>query len=109
MKNKLDQGYYAIKRIELNPKNKQLNKKIIREVKLLSKLNHENVVRYYNSWIESDIITDISETDSSNTTSAVTNIPKVIQRKEVSKILFKMILFKMTFCCSLRLKTTLNC
>jgi len=23
-----------------------------REVELLSRLNHENVVRYYNSWIE---------------------------------------------------------
>jgi len=47
---------YAIKRIELNPKNKQLNRKITREVKLLSRLNHENVVRYYNSWIESATI-----------------------------------------------------
>ena len=53
VRNKLDGGVYAIKRIKLNPKNKQLNKKITREVKLLSRLNHENVVRYYNSWIES--------------------------------------------------------
>ena len=53
VKNKLDGGIYAIKRIELNPKNKLLNRKITREVKLLSRLNHENVVRYYNSWIES--------------------------------------------------------
>lgn len=43
---------YAIKCIELNIKNKNLNKRITREVKLLSRLNHENVVRYYNSWIE---------------------------------------------------------
>lgn len=56
VRNKLDGGVYAIKRIELNPKNKQLNKKITREVKLLSRLNHENVVRYYNSWIESATI-----------------------------------------------------
>lgn len=92
MRNKLDQGYYAIKRIELNPKNKQLNKKIIREVKLLSKLNHENVVRYYNSWIESALI-DVSETDSSNaTSSAITSIPKVIQRKEVFIITLNAIL-----------------
>lgn len=53
VRNKLDGGIYAIKRIELNPKKKQLNKKITREVKLLSRMNHENVVRYYNSWIES--------------------------------------------------------
>lgn len=58
VKNKLDGGIYALKRIELNPKNKQLNRKITREVKLLSRMNHENVVRYYNSWIESAIITD---------------------------------------------------
>lgn len=52
MKNKLDDCLYAIKCIELNKKNKNLNKKITREVKLLSRLNHENVVRYFNSWIE---------------------------------------------------------
>ncbi|XP_060805089.1 eIF-2-alpha kinase GCN2 [Amyelois transitella] len=53
VKNKLDGGFYAIKRIKLNPENVHLNKKITREVKLLSRLNHENVVRYYNAWIES--------------------------------------------------------
>ncbi|GLV39622.1 Gcn2 [Carabus blaptoides fortunei] len=64
VRNKLDGGYYAIKRIELNPKNKQLNRKITREVKLLSRLNHENVVRYYNSWIESAVL----EPDQSSST-----------------------------------------
>ncbi|CAH0391950.1 unnamed protein product [Bemisia tabaci] len=52
VRNKLDDCLYAIKQIELDPKNKLLNKKIMREVKLLSRLNHENVVRYFNSWIE---------------------------------------------------------
>lgn len=52
MKNKLDDCLYAIKCIQLSKKNKILNKKITREVKLLSRLNHENVVRYFNSWIE---------------------------------------------------------
>ncbi|XP_013386608.1 eIF-2-alpha kinase GCN2 isoform X2 [Lingula anatina] len=52
VRNRLDGRVYAIKRIPLNPKNKQLTRKITREVKLLSRLNHENVVRYYNSWIE---------------------------------------------------------
>ncbi|XP_054720809.1 eIF-2-alpha kinase GCN2-like [Uloborus diversus] len=52
VKNKLDARVYALKRIPLNPSNKQLNRKIKREVKLLSRLNHENIVRYYNSWIE---------------------------------------------------------
>ncbi|XP_071485628.1 eIF-2-alpha kinase GCN2-like [Diadema antillarum] len=52
VRNKLDGNLYAIKKILLNPKSRELNKKITREVKLLSRLNHENVVRYYNSWIE---------------------------------------------------------
>lgn len=69
MKNKLDGGIYAIKRIKLNPKNKQLNKKITREVKLLSRMNHENVVRYYNSWIESAVITDTVEEQESRVSS----------------------------------------
>ncbi|KAJ8925528.1 hypothetical protein NQ315_009367 [Exocentrus adspersus] len=56
VRNKLDGCYYAIKRIRLNPKKRSLNRKIIREVKLLSRLNHENVVRYYNSWIETTTI-----------------------------------------------------
>lgn len=58
VKNKLDGRIYALKRIKLNPKNKQLNRKITREVKLLSQLNHENVVRYFNSWIETVIESD---------------------------------------------------
>ncbi|XP_025831674.1 eIF-2-alpha kinase GCN2 [Agrilus planipennis] len=84
VRNKLDGGYYAIKRIELNPRSKQLNKKITREVKLLSKLNHENVVRYYNAWIESAILQE--ETDRSNTSSdgTIFNIPRVVKPKELT-------------------------
>lgn len=80
----MDGCYYAIKRIELNPKNKQLNKKILREVKLLSRLNHENVVRYYNSWIETALIEN-ENTDFSQNIQAVSKIPN---NKEVSLYLF---------------------
>ena len=45
-KNKLDSRFYAIKRIRINPNSKQYNRQIIREIKLLSRLNHENVVRF---------------------------------------------------------------
>ncbi|XP_061166164.1 eIF-2-alpha kinase GCN2-like [Saccostrea echinata] len=68
VRNKLDRRFYAIKRIPLNPKSKQFNKKITREVKLLSRLNHENVVRYFNSWIEVSDDPAHSESSSSNST-----------------------------------------
>ncbi|KAK3700276.1 hypothetical protein RRG08_033554 [Elysia crispata] len=74
VKNKLDGRFYAIKRIPLNPKSKAFNKKMKREVKLLSRLNHENVVRYYCSWIEiSDDIAQ-SETSSSRTPSSLSQM-----------------------------------
>ncbi|KAH9514284.1 Eukaryotic translation initiation factor 2 alpha kinase 4 [Bulinus truncatus] len=52
VRNKIDGGIYAIKKIVLNPKSQYLNEKMMREVKLLSKLKHDHVVRYYCSWIE---------------------------------------------------------
>lgn len=53
VKNILDNRQYAIKRIPLTSRSRQIFKKMTREVELLSRLNHENVVRYFNSWIES--------------------------------------------------------
>ncbi|ODM97011.1 Eukaryotic translation initiation factor 2-alpha kinase 4 [Orchesella cincta] len=85
VKNKLDSRIYALKRIKLNPRNKQLNKKITREVKLLSQLNHENVVRYFNSWIETveeDETEESTNTDSMST--AEITPPKNKFRKEPS-------------------------
>lgn len=58
VRNTLDQKVYAIKKIRLSSRNKQATRKLMREVKLLSRLNHENVVRYYTSWIE---VTTIDE------------------------------------------------
>ncbi|RMC00444.1 hypothetical protein DUI87_23054 [Hirundo rustica rustica] len=51
VRNKLDGCYYAVKRIRINPTSKQF-RRIKGEVTLLSRLNHENIVRYYNAWIE---------------------------------------------------------
>lgn len=47
----MDGCYYAVKRIQVNPASKQF-RRIKGEVTLLSRLNHENIVRYYNAWIE---------------------------------------------------------
>ncbi|KAG8449508.1 hypothetical protein GDO86_016233 [Hymenochirus boettgeri] len=51
VQNKLDGCYYAVKRVLINPASKQF-RRIKGEVTLLSRLNHENIVRYYNAWIE---------------------------------------------------------
>ncbi|XP_064415795.1 eIF-2-alpha kinase GCN2 [Latimeria chalumnae] len=51
VQNKLDGCCYAVKRIQVNPTSKQF-RRIKGEVTLLSRLNHENIVRYYNAWIE---------------------------------------------------------
>lgn len=51
VRNHLDGRIYAIKRIRIRSDSKMMNR-ITREVELLSQMNHENVVRYYNAWIE---------------------------------------------------------
>lgn len=61
VKNILDNRQYAIKRIPLTAHSRQIFKKMTREVELLSRLNHENVVRYFNSWIENSNMTDLKK------------------------------------------------
>ncbi len=51
LRHKIDGQSYAVKKIPL-PKNERLSQKILREANLLSRLNHENIVRYYHSWKE---------------------------------------------------------
>lgn len=68
VKNILDNRQYAIKRIPLTSRSRQIYKKMTREVELLSRLNHENVVRYYNSWIESASESDLDKYTSFNNT-----------------------------------------
>jgi translation initiation factor 2-alpha kinase 4 len=53
VRNKLDDRVYAIKKVKINPKEMEYNKKILREVHTLSRLHHEYVVRYYQAWLES--------------------------------------------------------
>lgn len=52
VKNKLDDCKYAIKRIVL-PKNKQSRERVMREVKTLANCEHNNIVRYFQAWVES--------------------------------------------------------
>ncbi|XP_046859007.1 eIF-2-alpha kinase GCN2-like [Xenia sp. Carnegie-2017] len=85
VRNKLDGCLYAIKRIPLNPKSVLLNRKITREEKLLSRLSHENIVRYY-LWIEVEEILE-NETCNSETKSSMTEEK---QRSQVEDSLMKL-------------------
>ncbi|XP_051242159.1 eIF-2-alpha kinase GCN2 [Dicentrarchus labrax] len=81
VQNKLDGCYYAVKRIQVNPASKQF-RRIKGEVTLLSRLNHENIVRYYNAWIERHETPStglLGNTDSSEPWSSADKPP---QRKE---------------------------
>ncbi|CAD5114215.1 DgyrCDS3360 [Dimorphilus gyrociliatus] len=66
VQNKLDERFYAIKCIKLSKKNISVTRKMLQEVKLLSRFNHENVVRYFNSWKE-EVIEEESENSSIST------------------------------------------
>lgn len=50
-KNKIDDCHYAIKRIPL-PNWQESRERVMREVKALAKLDHQNIVRYFNAWLE---------------------------------------------------------
>ncbi|KAK3729626.1 hypothetical protein QZH41_017669, partial [Actinostola sp. cb2023] len=52
VKNKLDGREYAIKKVPLKEADPDLCLKILREVKVLARLNHVNVVGYHAAWLE---------------------------------------------------------
>lgn len=52
VKNKLDEGNYAVKRIAL-PRSVGSRERVMREVKTLANCDHQNIVRYFHSWVES--------------------------------------------------------
>ncbi|KAF6217270.1 hypothetical protein GE061_001624 [Apolygus lucorum] len=86
VRHRLDSGLYAIKKIELNPSKKKLFKNITREVELLSRLNHENVVRYYNSWFESANV-DTGLESSSGSMESDTTISYQVSKKNAVDVL----------------------
>ncbi|KAJ8341453.1 hypothetical protein SKAU_G00337440 [Synaphobranchus kaupii] len=79
VQNKLDGCCYAVKRIQVNPASKQF-RRIKGEVTLLSRLNHENIVRYYNAWIErhETPATGVISSDSSAPTSSPDKPPQCL-------------------------------
>ncbi|KAJ2769699.1 eukaryotic translation initiation factor 2-alpha kinase, partial [Coemansia nantahalensis] len=63
-RNRIDGRFYAIKKIPLDPRDSDGNRKIFREVTTLSRLHHHNVVRYYTTWVENmDAVDYASDSD----------------------------------------------
>lgn len=54
---KLDGRQYAVKKIVMH---KQETEKVLREVKTLANLNHKNIVRYYDAWVEDGYSEDLA-------------------------------------------------
>ena len=57
MKNNFDENFYALKKVKLRIKNLKGNvdeelDRVLNESKFLARVNHQNVLRYYNSWFE---------------------------------------------------------
>ncbi|XP_030374103.1 eukaryotic translation initiation factor 2-alpha kinase [Scaptodrosophila lebanonensis] len=50
-KNKLDENKYAIKRITL-PNKETSRQRVLREARTLAQCEHQNIVRYFHSWVE---------------------------------------------------------
>jgi translation initiation factor 2-alpha kinase 1 len=56
-RNVCDEHYYAVKKIKLRVKDIKGNmeeelERVLNESKFLARVNHQNVLRYYNSWLE---------------------------------------------------------
>lgn len=75
-RNRLDGIYYAIKKIRLGNNIDEAHpyEKILREIKNLARLEHQNVIRYYSSWLEFIEDSQQQETDDSDWEESISNI-----------------------------------
>ena len=84
VRNKLDKRFYAVKRVKLNCTSERQNKRMLREVKVLSTMMHENVVRYFNAWIEVEALTDKSSSHTGTTSSELPTTTAPTSRRDSS-------------------------
>jgi len=71
VKNKTNEQLYAIKKIKLT-KDSVYNDAMMHEVSLFSRLNHPNIVRYYDAWIENVNKESVSSYESDEDSKLVT-------------------------------------
>jgi len=74
-KNKLDGAVYAVKKVFVKINKENIVLKILREVTVLAKLNHPNIVGYKNAWLEPYVGDHYSSSD--GTRSPTTNQPSI--------------------------------
>eukprot|EP00002_Diphylleia_rotans_P003055 TRINITY_DN1204_c0_g1_i1.p1 TRINITY_DN1204_c0_g1~~TRINITY_DN1204_c0_g1_i1.p1 ORF type:complete len:504 (+),score=84.74 TRINITY_DN1204_c0_g1_i1:57-1568(+) len=86
VKNKLDGGLYAVKMIRLSPKQHDFGM-IQREILSLRSLKHDNVVRYYQSWIESRPDPPSSDSESEGESDSFTSDENDIESASKSSML----------------------
>jgi len=76
---KIDSIIYAIKKIKIRNSDLKNNnlEKILNEVKCIAKMNHPNIIRYYNSWIEYDYNSEetLDCNDSNSDESSLLSVP----------------------------------
>lgn len=100
VRNKLDQRIYAIKKIILPDLEQEAEeKKILREVAFLSRLEHRHIVRYYNAWIENCEVVVTPEEDpdceDSHYTSDSSDYANETQKNPTSR---KRIMYIVSYC-----------
>lgn len=84
---KIDKNDYAMKIVPIYTDMKK--EKYIKEVETISKLNHPNVIRYYNSWIETILPLDLGKLilDGGDSLSEYSS-DSIIEKYEISEYLF---------------------
>lgn len=61
VKRKIDNNKYVLKQINISKMNTRMKDEALNEVKVLSKLEHPNIVKYYDSFIEKQFLNIIME------------------------------------------------
>ncbi|CAG2117149.1 unnamed protein product [Medioppia subpectinata] len=81
VKHRLDDKIYAVKKVQFGDLSEDKKQKVVKEVKSLAKLDSEFVVKYYNSWLESNHLFIQMEFCSQSLQTLLTDKPIVFQRQ----------------------------
>ncbi|CAG2111910.1 unnamed protein product, partial [Medioppia subpectinata] len=80
VKHRLDDKIYAVKRVQFGDFSEDKRQKVLAEVKSLAKLDSKYVVKYYNSWLESNHLFIQMEFCSQSLKSVLKDKPIVFER-----------------------------